>query len=35
MLACDDEDVRADILIWQRLSGGVLPVSAVLCEMKL
>ncbi len=31
MLACDHEDVRADILILGKaLSGGVLPVSAVL-----
>ncbi len=33
MLACDDEDVRPDILILGKaLSGGVLPVSAVLCD---
>ena len=33
MLACDDEAVRADILILGKaLSGGVLPVSAVLCD---
>jgi ornithine--oxo-acid transaminase len=33
MLACDYEDVRADILILGKaLSGGVLPVSAVLCD---
>jgi ornithine--oxo-acid transaminase len=33
MLACDIESVRADILILGKaLSGGVLPVSAVLCD---
>ena len=33
MLACDLEDVRPDILILGKaLSGGVLPVSAVLCD---
>jgi len=33
MLACDHESVRADILILGKaLSGGVLPVSAVLCD---
>lgn len=33
MLACDHEGVRADILILGKaLSGGVLPVSAVLCD---
>jgi len=33
MLACDDEGVRADILILGKaLSGGLLPVSAVLCD---
>lgn len=33
MLACDHEAVRADILILGKaLSGGVLPVSAVLCN---
>lgn len=33
MLACDHEDVRADILILGKaLSGGVLPVSAVLAD---
>jgi ornithine--oxo-acid transaminase len=33
MLACDFEDVRADILILGKaLSGGVLPVSAVLAD---
>ena len=33
MLACDHEAVRADILILGKaLSGGVLPVSAVLCD---
>jgi len=33
MLACDHEDVRPDILILGKaLSGGVLPVSAVLCD---
>ncbi len=33
MLACDYEAVRADILILGKaLSGGVLPVSAVLCD---
>lgn len=33
MLACDDEDVHADILILGKaLSGGVLPVSAVLAS---
>jgi len=33
MLACDHEGVRADILILGKaLSGGVIPVSAVLCD---
>jgi ornithine--oxo-acid transaminase len=33
MLACDYEDVRPDILVLGKaLSGGVLPVSAVLCD---
>lgn len=33
MLACDYEGVRADILILGKaLSGGTLPVSAVLCD---
>ncbi|HNF70806.1 MAG TPA: ornithine--oxo-acid transaminase, partial [Chitinophagaceae bacterium] len=33
MLACDHEEVRADILILGKaLSGGILPVSAVLCD---
>lgn len=33
MLACDWEDVRPDILILGKaLSGGALPVSAVLCD---
>lgn len=33
MLACDWEEVRPDILILGKaLSGGVLPVSAVLCD---
>lgn len=33
MLACDHEDVRADILIiGKALSGGVLPASAVLAD---
>jgi ornithine--oxo-acid transaminase len=33
MLACDHENVHADILILGKaLSGGVLPVSAVLCN---
>jgi ornithine--oxo-acid transaminase len=33
MLACDHEDVRPDILILGKaLSGGVFPVSAVLCD---
>jgi len=33
MLACDYENVRPDILILGKaLSGGVLPVSAVLCD---
>jgi ornithine--oxo-acid transaminase len=33
MLACDHEGVRADILILGKaLSGGILPVSAVLCD---
>jgi ornithine--oxo-acid transaminase len=33
MLACDHENVRPDILILGKaLSGGVLPVSAVLCH---
>lgn len=36
MLACDHEGVKPDILILGKaLSGGVLPVAAVLCEMKL
>ena len=33
MMCCDYEDVRPDILILGKaLSGGVLPVSAVLCD---
>lgn len=33
MLACDHENVRPDILLLGKaLSGGVLPVSAVLCD---
>ena len=33
MLACDHENVRPDIVILGKaLSGGVLPVSAVLCD---
>lgn len=33
MLACDHENVRPDILILGKaLSGGVMPVSAVLCD---
>ncbi|MEP6466566.1 MAG: ornithine--oxo-acid transaminase, partial [Parafilimonas sp.] len=33
MLACDHENVKPDILILGKaLSGGVLPVSAVLCD---
>lgn len=33
LLACDHEDVRPDILILGKaLSGGVYPVSAVLCD---
>jgi ornithine--oxo-acid transaminase len=33
MLACDHENVRPDVLILGKaLSGGVLPVSAVLCN---
>jgi ornithine--oxo-acid transaminase len=33
MLACDHENVRPDILILGKaLSGGILPVSAVLCD---
>ena len=33
MLACDHENVRPDVLILGKaLSGGVLPVSAVLCD---
>ena len=33
MLACDDEEVRPDILILGKaISGGVLPVSAVLAD---
>lgn len=33
MLACDHEQVRPDILILGKaLSGGILPVSAVLCD---
>lgn len=33
MLACDHEKVRPDILmLGKALSGGVLPVSAVLCD---
>lgn len=33
MLACDHEDVRPDILILGKaLSGGMMPVSAVLCD---
>src|SRR6187401_3089355 len=34
MLACDHENVRPDILILGKaLSGGILPVSAVLCDV--
>ena len=33
MLACDHEDIRPDILILGKaLSGGTLPISAVLCD---
>lgn len=33
MLACDHENVRPDLLVLGKaLSGGVLPVSAVLCD---
>lgn len=33
MLACDHESVRPDILVLGKaLSGGILPVSAVLCD---
>ena len=33
MLACDHENVRPDILLLGKaLSGGILPVSAVLCD---
>lgn len=33
MLCCDHEDVRPDLLILGKaLSGGVMPVSAVLCD---
>ncbi|MFN0060055.1 MAG: ornithine--oxo-acid transaminase [Planctomycetota bacterium] len=33
MLACDHEDVRPDIVILGKaLSGGMLPISAVLCD---
>src|SRR5207344_311768 len=33
MLACDHENVRPDILILGKaLSGGTIPVSAVLCD---
>jgi ornithine--oxo-acid transaminase len=33
MLACDHEEVRPDILLLGKaLSGGMLPVSAVLCD---
>lgn len=33
MLACDHEDLRPDILILGKaLSGGMMPVSAVLCD---
>lgn len=33
MLACDHENVRPDILILGKaLSGGVMPVSAILCD---
>jgi ornithine--oxo-acid transaminase len=33
MLACDHENIRPDILILGKaLSGGVIPVSAVLCD---
>jgi len=33
MLACDHENVRPDILILGKaLSGGMMPVSAVLCD---
>lgn len=33
MLACDHENIRPDILILGKaLSGGILPISAVLCD---
>lgn len=32
LLACDHEGVRPDVLIGKALSGGVLPVSAVLAD---
>ncbi|MCZ0212027.1 aminotransferase class III-fold pyridoxal phosphate-dependent enzyme, partial [Streptomyces sp. UMAF16] len=33
MLACDHENARPDILILGKaLSGGTMPVSAVLCD---
>ncbi|MEQ1676693.1 MAG: ornithine--oxo-acid transaminase [Chitinophagaceae bacterium] len=33
MLACDHEDVRPDVLLLGKaLSGGMMPVSAVLCD---
>ena len=33
MLACDHENVRPDILVLGKaLSGGILPISAVLCD---
>ena len=33
MLACDHEEVRPDIVVLGKaLSGGVIPVSAVLCD---
>jgi len=33
MLACDHENIKSDILVLGKaLSGGVLPVSAVLCD---
>ena len=33
MLACDHEDIRPDILLLGKaLSGGMMPVSAVLCD---
>ena len=33
LLACDHENVRPDILILGKaLSGGILPISAVLCD---